>query len=135
MIAGVLRRQAAEAKRTGADSVVSLDDEEDVEGLPPLDAIADTINGATAEKVVRKLKPGGVFASVLAPPSNAAERPDVVVKTMQLKTDPKTLLEMARAVQSGKLSIPIGGSFPLKDASAAHAAAEARSSGKILLLA
>ena len=89
----------------------------------------------SAFRGVRKLKPGGVFASVLAPPSNAAERPDVVVKTMQLKSDPKTLLEMARAVQSGKLSIPLGRSFPLKDASAAHAAAEAGSSGKILLLA
>ena len=114
VIGGVLRKQAAEAKRTGPDSVVSLDDDEDVESLPTLDAVADTINGATAAKVVRKLKPGGVFASVLAPPSNAAERPDMFVKTMQVKPDPKMLLEMARAVQSGKLSIPIGRSFPFE---------------------
>jgi NADPH:quinone reductase-like Zn-dependent oxidoreductase len=135
VIAGVLKRQTAEAKRTGADSVVALDDEKEIASLPSLDAIADTINGTVAAKVVRKLKPGGVFASVLAPPSNAAERPDMVVKTMQVKADPQTLLDMARAVQSGKLSIPIGKSFPLKEASAAHAAAEAGSSGKILLLA
>jgi NADPH:quinone reductase-like Zn-dependent oxidoreductase len=135
VIAGVLRRQAAEAKRTGADSVVALDDDEEIETLPTLDATADTINGPTAAKVVRKLKPGGVFASVLAPPANAAERPDMVVKTMQVKSDPKMLLDMARAVQSGKLSIPIGKSFPLREASAAHVAAEAGSSGKILLIA
>jgi NADPH:quinone reductase-like Zn-dependent oxidoreductase len=44
------------------------------------------------------------------------------------------LLEMAHAVESGKLSIPIGKSFPLKEASAGHAAAEAENPGKILLL-
>jgi D-arabinose 1-dehydrogenase-like Zn-dependent alcohol dehydrogenase len=42
VIAGVLKRQAAEAKRTGADSVVALDDDKEIEGLPKLDAIADT---------------------------------------------------------------------------------------------
>jgi NADPH:quinone reductase-like Zn-dependent oxidoreductase len=135
VIAGVLKRQTAEAKQTGSDGVVALDDDKEIDNLPTLDAIADTINGATAAKVVRKLKPGGIFASVLAPPSNAAERPDMVVKTMQVKSDPKMLLDMARAVQSGRLSIPIGKSFPLKEASAAHAAAEAGSNGKILLLA
>ena len=135
VIAGVLKRQAAEAKLTGADSVAALDDDQDIESLPELDAIADTINGPTAAKVVRKLKSEGIFASVLGPPSNAAGRPDMVVKTMQVKPDAKTLLDMARAVQSGNLSIPIGESFPLKKAGAAHAAAEGGRKGKILLLA
>jgi NADPH:quinone reductase-like Zn-dependent oxidoreductase len=135
IIAGVLRKQIDETKRIGADHVVALDDEKAVESLAALDAIADTVNGVTAAKVFHKLKPDGVFASVLAPPSNAAERPDVAVKTMQVKADAKMLLEMAHAVQSGRLSIPIGRSFPLKEANAAHAAAEAGSSGKILLLA
>lgn len=135
VIAGVLKKQTSDAKKTGADLVVALDDDKDIEGLPVLDAIADTISGPTAAKVVRKLKSGGIFASVLAPPPNASDRPDMVVKTMMVKNDAKMLLEMARAVQNGKLSIPIGKSFPLKDASAAHAAAEAGSSGKIVLLA
>jgi NADPH:quinone reductase-like Zn-dependent oxidoreductase len=135
VIAGVLKRQVHEAESTGADSVVALDDDKETESLPMLDAIADTISGSTAAKIVRKLKSGGMFASVLAPPPNAAERPDVIVKTMQVKSDPKLLLEMAHAVQSGKLLIPIGRSFPLREASAAHAAAEAGSAGKILLVA
>jgi NADPH:quinone reductase-like Zn-dependent oxidoreductase len=135
VIAGVLKRQVHEAESTGADSVVALDDDKDTESLPILDAIADTISGTTAAKVVRKLKSGGVFASVLAPPATAAERPDMIVKTMQVKSDPKLLLEMAQAVRSGRLLIPIGKSFPLSEASAAHAAAEAGSAGKILLVA
>jgi NADPH:quinone reductase-like Zn-dependent oxidoreductase len=135
VIAGVLKKQVSEAERTGADSVVALDDDSDVENLPTLDAIADTISGTAAAKVVRNLKSGGVFASVLAPPANASERPDMIVKTMQVKSDPKLLLEMARAVRSGQLLIPMGKSFPLREASAAHATAEAGSAGKILLVA
>jgi NADPH:quinone reductase-like Zn-dependent oxidoreductase len=115
--------------------VVALDDASDIESLPALDAIADTINGATAAEVVRKLKRGGVFASVLAPPANATDRPDMVIKTMEVETDPTVLVEMARAVHAGKLAIPIARSFPLREAHAAHAAAETSSSGKILLLA
>jgi NADPH:quinone reductase-like Zn-dependent oxidoreductase len=135
VIAGVLKTQASDAKKTGADLVVALDDDKAIDGMPTLDAIADTISGPNAAKVVRKLTSGGIFASVLAAPPNASERPDIVVKTMFVKNNAKMLVEMARAVQSGQLSIPLGKSFPLKDASAAHAAAEAGSPGKILLLA
>jgi NADPH:quinone reductase-like Zn-dependent oxidoreductase len=135
VIAGVLKKQTSDAKKTGADVIVALDDDKEIGSLPALDAIADTISGPNAAKVVRKLKSGGIFASVLGPPPNASERPDMVVKTMFVKNNAKMLVEMARAVQSGKLSIPMGKSFPLKDASAAHAAAEAGSPGKILLLA
>ena len=135
VIAGVLMRQAGEAKETGADAVVALDDDRAIESLAELDAIADAISGPTAAKVVPKLKRAGIFASVLAPPSNAAERPDMVVKIMEVQPDPGMLLDMARAEQTGRLSIPIGKSFPLKEANAAHAAAEAGGRGKILLLA
>ena len=93
MIAGVLKKQASDAKKTGADLVVALDDEKEIEGLPTLDAIADTISGPTAAKVVRKLKSGGIFASVLAAPPNASERPDMVVKTMFVKNDAEMLVD------------------------------------------
>jgi hypothetical protein len=42
---------------------------------------------------------------------------------------------MARAVQAGRLEIPLGPRFALKDASKAHIAAEKGVAGKILLLA
>src|SRR5262249_10136041 len=99
-----------------------------------VDAIADTVDGSTAATVVRKLKPGGVLASVLGPPSKT-DRRDIVIKAMQVTPDPATLMRMACAVQDGTFSIPIGESFPLKNANAAHAAAEGGRSGKILLLA
>jgi len=134
VIAGVSSKHMDGARRLGADLVVALDVDNDIDALPMVDAIADTIDGPTAAAVVRKLKPGGVFASVLGPPLNT-DRRDIVIKTMRVRPDPATLVRMARAVQNGTLSIPIGESFPLENASAAHAAAESARGGKILLLA
>jgi NADPH:quinone reductase-like Zn-dependent oxidoreductase len=133
--AGVLNRQKAEAEKIGADFVVALDDEEAVRNLKPLDAVADTIDGKTAELLLEKVKPGGVFASVLGPPANAAAHPKVTVKAMQVTPDATMLVQLAEAVRDGKLSIPIGEKFPLSSANKAHADAEHGRGGKILLLA
>jgi NADPH:quinone reductase-like Zn-dependent oxidoreductase len=134
VIAGVLKRQIAKAKAAGADSVVALDDAEAVEALEPVDAVADTVDGQTADVVIKKIKPGGIFASVLGSPSTAASYPTVLVKPMQVSPDPAVLLAMAEAVQKGAFSIPLGQKFSLEDAGKAHAAAEKGSAGKILLL-
>jgi NADPH:quinone reductase-like Zn-dependent oxidoreductase len=135
VIAGVRKAQIEEARGLGADRILALDDETALAGLELLDAIADTVNGPTATKLIGKLKQGGVFASVLSAPTNAAEYPSIAVKTMQVKADPKVLLHMAEAVRSGKLAIPLGQRFALKDANKAHAAAEKSAAGKILLVA
>ncbi len=65
VIAGVLKSQMDEAKTIGADQLVATDDDNAIPNLPMLDVVADTVNGKTAEKLIAKLKPGGVFASVL----------------------------------------------------------------------
>lgn len=135
VIAGVRKAQIEEARALGADRILALDDETALAGLELLDAIADTVNGPTATKLIGKLKQGGVFASVLSAPTNAAEYPSIAVKTMQVKADPRVLLHMAEAVRSGKLAIPLGQRFALKDANKAHAAAEKSAAGKILLVA
>jgi NADPH:quinone reductase-like Zn-dependent oxidoreductase len=135
VIAGVRKGQIEEARALGADRILALDDETAVAGLELLDAIADTVNGPTATKLIGKLKQGGVFASVLSAPTNAAEYPSISVKTMQVKADPRVLAHMAEAVRSGRLSIPLGQRFALKDANKAHAAAEKGAAGKILLVA
>ena len=64
VIAGVLKRQIDEAKTVGADRVVASDDDTAIANLAPLDAAADTVGGRTAEKLIAKVKQGGVFASV-----------------------------------------------------------------------
>ena len=77
VIAGVLQRQMDEAKTVGADQVVATDDDDAIGNLPLLDAVADTVGGRTAEKLIAKVKPGGVFASVVGAPQNAAKYPSV----------------------------------------------------------
>jgi NADPH:quinone reductase-like Zn-dependent oxidoreductase len=135
VIAGVLRRQFDEAKTAGADQVLATDDDTAIANLPMLDAVADTVDGKTAEKLIAKVKPGGVFASVLGAPQNAAKYPSVKVVPVFSKFDWKTLEFMAEAVRDGKLVIPISQKLPLSEAAKAQAAAERGSSGKILLVA
>ena len=134
VIAGVLKRQMDEAKTVGADQVVATDDDAAIANLPPLDAVADAVSGRTAEKLIAKVKPGGVFASVLGAPQNAAKYPSVKVVFVFSKFDRKTLEFMAEAVRDGKLVIPISQKLPLSDAAEAHAAAEKGGIGKILLV-
>ena len=135
VIAGVLKRQVDQALAAGADSAVALDDAKALDALPLVDAVADTISGPVADVLIGKVKAGGVFASVLGPPSTAAEHPEVEMRTMQVKADPLIQLRMAHAVVEGRLSIPLGPRFRLKDAARAHEAAEKGSAGKILLIA
>ncbi len=135
VIAGVLKRQIDEAKTVGADQVVATDDDTAIANLSPLDAVADAVGGKTAEKLIAKVKPGGVYASVVGAPQNAAQYPSVKVVPVFAKFDRKTLEFMAEAVRDGKLVIPISLRLPLSKAAEAHAAAEKGGIGKILLLA
>jgi NADPH:quinone reductase-like Zn-dependent oxidoreductase len=135
VIAGVLKRQIDDAKTVGADQVVATDDDTAIASLPPLDAVADAVGGRTAEKLIARVKPGGVYASVVGAPQNAADYPSVKVVTVFSKFDRKTLEFMAEAVRDGKLVIPISLKLPLSEAAAAQAAAEKGGVGKILLVA
>src|SRR5271165_5743641 len=98
VIAGVLKRQLDEAKTVGADQVVATDDDTAIANLPPLDAVADTVGGRTAEKLIAKGKPGKVFASVLGAPQSAAKYPSVKAVPVYATPDAKTLQFMAEAV-------------------------------------
>jgi NADPH:quinone reductase-like Zn-dependent oxidoreductase len=134
VIAGVLKRQIDEAKSVGADQGVATDDDGAIANLPPLEAVADTVGGKTAEKLIAKVKPGGVFASVEGAPPNAAKYPAVKVAPVFSKFERKTLEFMAEAVRDGKLVIPISKKLPLSEAAEAQAAAEKGGVGKILLV-
>jgi NADPH:quinone reductase-like Zn-dependent oxidoreductase len=135
VIAGVLKRQIDDAKTVGADKVVATDDDTAIASLPPLDAVADAVGGRTAEKLIAKVKAGGVYASVVELPKDAAKYPSVKVVHVFSKFDRKTLEFMAEAVRDGKLVIPISQKLPLREAAEAQAAAEKGAGGKILLVA
>ena len=50
VIAGVRAKQLAEAQKLGAASVVALDDDAAIAGLPMFDAVADTVAGRRRRK-------------------------------------------------------------------------------------
>jgi NADPH:quinone reductase-like Zn-dependent oxidoreductase len=135
VIAGVLKSQMDDVKTIGADQAVATDDDTAIANLPPLDAVADTVGGRTAEKLIARVKPGGVFATVLGALQNAAKYPSVKMVTVFSKFDRKTLEFMAEAARDGKLVIPISRKLPLSKAAEAQAAAEKGGIGKILLVA
>jgi len=132
VIAGVLKRQIDGAKNVGADQFVATDDDAAIANLPPLDAVADAVGGRTGAMLIAKVKPGGVYATVVSAPANATDYPTVKVVMVYSHFDRKTLEFMGEAVRDGKLVIPIGLKFPLSQA--AEAAAEKGASGKILLV-
>jgi len=134
VIAGVLKRQVEEAKTLGADQVVATDDDTAIANLPPLDAVADTVGGRTSEKLIAKVKPGGVFATVLEAPQSAAYYPSVKVVPVFSHFDRATIQFMAEAVRDAKLVIPIAEELPLSEAAEAQARAEKGGIGKILLV-
>jgi NADPH:quinone reductase-like Zn-dependent oxidoreductase len=134
VIAGVRKSQLKQSAELGADEVIALDDDDALEKLGFVDAVADTVNHDTAEKLLGKVKQGGVFASVLGPPANAKLHPTVRIEPVRCVPDAVTLRTLAEDVAAGRLKIPIDRMVPLEDAGKAQAAAEKGSIGKIILL-
>lgn len=135
VIAGVRKSQVREAAAVGADQVLALDDSSAMDKLGFIDAVADTVGGKTAEMLLGKVKPGGVFASVVGAPGNAALHPTVKVEAVVMQADAVRIRALAEAVAAKRLAIPIDRMVPLAEAGAAQAAAAKGGIGKVLLLA
>ncbi len=135
VIAAVRGSQVKAAAALDADDVLALDDKASLEKLGFVDAVADTVGGAVGETLLGKVKPGGVFATVVGPPANAKLHPTVRIEMIQSAPDPATMHSLGEDVAAGRLVIPVDRMLPLEEASNAHAAAEKGGVGKILLIA
>jgi NADPH:quinone reductase-like Zn-dependent oxidoreductase len=135
VIAAVRKSQIREAAALHADQVLALDDSAAMHKLGFIDAVADTVGGEVGQKLIGKVKQGGIYASVVGPPANAKMHPTVKIGAIQSKPDAAALRTMAEAVAAGQLDIPIDRMVPLAEAGKAQAAAEKGGIGKILLLA
>ncbi len=135
VIAGVRKKQMEQAQSLGADEIIALDDEDQMEQLGLIDAVADTVGHETAAKLIGKVAPGGIFASVLGPPSNATLHPKVRVEVVRCKPDPERMVKLAQDVLAKRLTIPVDRMIPLAEAGEGQAAAEKGGIGKVLLLA
>lgn len=131
IIAGVRRRQKEEASKLSVD-VVALDDDAELERLPRVDAIADTVGGETIRKLLGKVKAGGTIGSVLGEPPGAKEL-GLAVRAHQVHPDSRRLAALAQSVAAGELAIPIARRLLLSQVREAHALAEKGAGGKIVL--
>jgi len=135
VIAGVRKKQIEEAKSLGAAEAIDISDDDELAKLGIVDAVADTIGGELATKLIAKVKPGGNYGSVVGPPSNAALNPTVHVNAFMAHADAKTYVHYGEAIRDGNLVLPVDRMVPLADAAEAQAVAEKGGIGKIVLLA
>ena len=133
VIAGVRASQRDDAATLGADSIVVLDDEKQIAGLPELDGVADMVDHDVIGRIIPHIRKGGVLGSVLGPPEAAKGR-DLEVRAIMAKPDSARLEQLAGDVASGALSIPIAKRFKLSQIREAHQLAEKGAGGKILLI-
>jgi NADPH:quinone reductase-like Zn-dependent oxidoreductase len=133
VIAGVRKKQIEEAKSLGAVKAIDISDDSSIAALGRLDAVTDTIGGALASKLLAQIKPGGIYASVVGPPQNAALSSQVRVKAFGSHADAKAMRYYAEAIRDGKLVLPIDAILPLASAWEAHEKGEKGGAGKIVL--
>jgi NADPH:quinone reductase-like Zn-dependent oxidoreductase len=133
VLAGVRKSQREEAKALKAHGVFALDDDADVNALPELDRIADTVGGDTIAKLLKRLRKGGTLGSVVGG-SEAAKERGVKVNAFMAHPDPAVLRDLAEALVRGELEIPIVKRFPLEQTAEAQAVAEKGAGGKVLIV-
>ncbi len=135
VIAGVRGSQLEEARSLGATGVLAIDDDAAIAAFGPVDAIADTVGGETARKLIARVKPGGMFGYASMIPEGTAEAfPAVTVGRVFAKPDPSKVREFADDVRDGKFVLPIGARLALAEAGEGQARAQKGGIGKILLL-
>ena len=134
VIAGVKAEQMNDAEFLGTLGLIALDDEKALATLKDLDSVADTVGGVTANRLLKALRAGGVFASVLGAPKDAGKY-DVHVEPVFAQPDASRLYELADAVARRQFTIPIAKTMKLSEASEAHRLAESGGvNGKIILV-
>jgi NADPH:quinone reductase-like Zn-dependent oxidoreductase len=135
VIAGVRKHQLAQALTLGATAAIDLADDAAIASLGFVDAMADTVGGATATKLLSRIKPGGIVGTIVTPPPDTALHPTLQLNRIMAVPDPPALVRFAEALRDGKLILPIDRLMPLAEAAQAQAIAEKGGVGKIVLTA
>ena len=135
VIAGVRKHQLDAANELGVDALLALDDEDAVENMGKVDAIADTVGGKVTTPLLIHIKEGGICGTVVTPPPDAALHPDVKLVPHRAHPDQSKVREFADDYSDGKFKLPIVRTFALSETAEAQEFAEkGGSGGKVLLL-
>jgi NADPH:quinone reductase-like Zn-dependent oxidoreductase len=119
----------------GADEVIDYNTTRFEDVVHGVDVVFDTITGETADRSWQVIKKGGVYVSILAPPSQekAAARGVRAAHTF-VQPNVDQLNEIGKLVDAGKVKVIIEQVFPLAEARAAQESnATGHTRGKIVL--
>jgi NADPH:quinone reductase-like Zn-dependent oxidoreductase len=135
VLAGVRAAERDRALRElHVDSAVAIDDEQEIAKLFDLDAIADTVDGPTIQRLIKAIRAGGVLGSVLGVPE-AANGLDIRVSAIMAVPDASRLYQLAEDVARSEFTIPIARVMKLSEIQEAHRLAEhGGTGGKIILV-
>jgi NADPH:quinone reductase-like Zn-dependent oxidoreductase len=129
---GVRGSQKEAARALGVDGVVALEDDADLRRLPTLDGIADTIGASVTERLLDRVRRGGVIGSVTSDPKGAQEH-GLVVRHHTAHPDAPRLAALVRAVVEGALVIPVAKQFSLAQIREAQQYAQQGAGGKVVV--
>jgi NADPH:quinone reductase-like Zn-dependent oxidoreductase len=136
VIAGVREKEKDSARSLNVADVLAIDNDEAIEKFQLVDAIADTVGGEVAAKLIPKVKNGGNYGyATFVPEDSIAKNPTINIKRVFAQPDPSKVREFADDMRDGKFILPIGYRLPLREAEKAHKLGERGGAGKILLLA
>jgi len=119
----------------GADQVIDYTTTKFEDVVRDVDVVFDTVTGETQKRSWQVIKKGGIYVSILQPPS-PEEAASHGVRCAHVFVQPSVpqLDEIAKLVDSGKLKVIIEKVFPLSEARAAQEAVATRHTrGKLVL--
>jgi NADPH:quinone reductase-like Zn-dependent oxidoreductase len=91
------------------------------ESLTGMDVVLDTIGGATQEKSLRVLKPGGILVSIVsAVPEAAQKQYGVRAAFFYAEVTTARLNKITELIDAGKLKTDVGTVLPLDQVRTAH---------------
>jgi NADPH:quinone reductase-like Zn-dependent oxidoreductase len=122
-------------KSLGADEFIDYTKAKFEDVAKDVDVVLDLIGGDTQERSFKTLKKGGFLVSTVAPPSaELTEKFGVKAEMIQSGPNGKTLAEIAKLVEEGKIKTHIETVLPLSEVKKAHELSESgRTRGKIVL--
>lgn len=122
------------ARGLGAADVIDYGTTDFADVVGPVDVVIDTVGGATRERAVTVLKPGGILVTVVSTEFTPA-RSDVRSAFFYADVTTARLNAIAPLLQTGKVVPQVGSVVPLMDVRRAHEmlAGAPHQRGKIML--
>jgi NADPH:quinone reductase-like Zn-dependent oxidoreductase len=120
----------------GADEVIDYRKTDFLSVARDVDLAFETIGGDHVAQTVKAIKPGGALVSLLGvndTATAAAKDNRIRIERISVRPDRDGLIELARLVEAGKLTVHVEKAFPLDQAAAAHSFQAGKPKGKVVL--